>query len=104
VSAVAGAVIGNRDPPGDSSRGAPPHGLCGYGPWHSLSIFGSLSDDPGGNTHVIDAARCNGQRVILLAGLGFESRDGERAPGAQNLLGPWAYLLAVPSSWPIRPL
>ncbi|MEE3717546.1 methylglyoxal synthase [Tumidithrix elongata RA019] len=48
-----------------------------------------------GNTCIVDAARCNGFPMILLAGIGFEAETVERADrDMKNLLGPLAYLVA----------
>ncbi|NER83503.1 MAG: methylglyoxal synthase [Leptolyngbya sp. SIO1D8] len=48
-----------------------------------------------GTTRVVDAARCNGKPLILLAGIGFEAEIVDRASRElKNRLGVLAYLLA----------
>jgi diacylglycerol kinase (ATP) len=48
-----------------------------------------------GHTHVVDAARCNGVPMTLLAGVGFEAGMVNRATRElKTMLGPLAYVLA----------
>jgi diacylglycerol kinase family enzyme len=48
-----------------------------------------------GHTRRLDAARCNEQPMVLLAGIGFEAGMVDRASREmKNVLGPLAYVLA----------
>ena len=48
-----------------------------------------------GATRVVDAARCNGLPMVLLAGIGFEAETVDRADRqAKNRLGVLAYVMA----------
>ena len=49
----------------------------------------------GGATRVVDAARCNGLPMVLLAGIGFEAQTVARADrNAKNHFGVLAYVMA----------
>ncbi|NQV10843.1 MAG: YegS/Rv2252/BmrU family lipid kinase [Cyanobacteria bacterium] len=93
VSAVAGAVIGTGIPLGIIPRGTANAFAAGLG--IPFDLRGACRTILAGNTHVIDAARCNAKPMILLAGLGFEAGMVSRATRElKNLLGTLAYLLA----------
>jgi diacylglycerol kinase family enzyme len=48
-----------------------------------------------GATKVVDAAQCNGKRMVLLAGIGFEAEVVEKADRqTKNRFGMLAYILA----------
>ena len=93
VSAVAGAVAGTGIPLGVIPRG-------------TANAFAAALDIPtdlvaacetilAGHTHVVDAARCNGLPMTLLAGVGFEAGMVDRATRElKTMLGPLAYVLA----------
>lgn len=93
ISAVADAVINTKIPLGIIPRG-------------TANAFAAALKIPGniraacatilaGTTRVIDAARCNGVPMVLLAGIGFEAETVERADrDLKNRLGALAYVLA----------
>ncbi len=93
VSAVAGATIGTGIPLGIIPRGT----ANAFA--NALGIPGNLREACNvilaGNTHVIDAARCNQTPMILLAGIGFEAGMVHMASRElKNELGSLAYILA----------
>lgn len=93
LSAAAAAVIGTAIPIGIISRG-------------TANAFANALDLPDtipdacqaildGETRTVDAASCNGQPMMLLAGIGFEAEAVERADReAKNRFGMMAYILA----------
>jgi YegS/Rv2252/BmrU family lipid kinase len=93
LSAAAAALVGTSIPLGIISRG-------------TANAFANALDLPttidtacqtilDGRTKVVDAACCNGQPMVLLAGIGFEAETVERANReAKNRLGFLAYVLA----------
>jgi YegS/Rv2252/BmrU family lipid kinase len=93
ISATANALIGTSIPMGVISRG-------------TANAFANALDLPTtieaacetilmGTTRVVDAAKCNGMPMILLAGIGFEAETVERADReSKNRLGLLAYILA----------
>lgn len=93
VSAIAGAVANTDIPLGIIPRGtanafATALGLPTY-------IQGACETILAGTTRVVDAARCNGEPLVLLAGIGLEAEIVDRANRElKNRLGALAYLLA----------
>ncbi len=96
VSAVAGCLMGSNIPLGVIPRGtANAFGLA-------LGITGPVTPIRaacrvilGGHTKRVDAARCNGQPMILLAGIGFEAETVEKASREfKDQWGALAYLMA----------
>jgi YegS/Rv2252/BmrU family lipid kinase len=93
ISATANALMGTSIPMGVISRG-------------TANAFANALDLPTtieaacktilmGMTRVVDAAKCNGMPMILLAGIGFEAETVERADReSKNRLGLLAYILA----------
>lgn len=93
LSAVAAGVVGTNIPLGVISRG-------------TANAFAAAMTIPDtieaacqtileGNTKVVDAAKCNGMPMVLLAGVGFEAEMVEKADReAKNRLGMLAYILA----------
>ncbi len=93
LSAAAAALVGTNIPLGVISRG-------------TANAFASALEIPdaidaaceailGGVTRVVDAARCNGLPMVLLAGVGFEAEAIDRADReAKNRLGVLAYVMA----------
>jgi YegS/Rv2252/BmrU family lipid kinase len=93
ISATANALMGTSIPLGVISRG-------------TANAFANALDLPTtieaacetilmGTTRVVDAAKCNGMPMILLAGIGFEAETVERADReSKNRLGLLAYILA----------
>jgi YegS/Rv2252/BmrU family lipid kinase len=93
ISAIANALMGTSIPLGVISRG-------------TANAFANALDLPTtieaacetilmGTTRVVDAAKCNGMPMILLAGIGFEAETVERADReSKNRLGLLAYILA----------
>jgi methylglyoxal synthase len=93
VSAVAGAVIDTGIPLGIIPRGtanafATALGIPG-------NIRGACDTILSNTTRIVDAARCNGMPMILLAGIGFEAEMVEKANReSKDRFGALAYLLA----------
>jgi YegS/Rv2252/BmrU family lipid kinase len=93
ISATANALMGTSIPLGVVSRG-------------TANAFANALDLPttiesacqmilAGNTRVVDAAKCNGMPMVLLAGIGFEAETVERTDReSKNRLGLLAYILA----------
>ena len=93
VSAVAGATIGTGISLGIIPRGTANAFAVGLG--LPTNLRAACNTILAGNTHVIDAARCNDIPMILLAGLGFEAGMVTKASRElKNELGNLAYLLA----------
>ncbi len=93
LSAIAAVAMENQVPLGVIPRGtanafAAALGIPG-------DIAGACDVIRAGTTRTVDVARCNGQPLILLAGIGFEAEMVERANrDLKNRLGVLAYLLA----------
>ena len=93
LSAAAEAVVGTNIPLGVISRG-------------TANAFASAMELPNtieaacetilqGTTKVVDAALCNGKRMVLLAGIGFEAQVVEKADRqTKNRFGMLAYIMA----------
>ncbi len=93
VSAVAEATIGTGIPLGIIPRGTANAFSVGLG--IPTNLRAACTTILAGNTHVVDAARCNDSPMILLAGLGFEAGMVSKATRElKNELGNLAYLLA----------
>jgi diacylglycerol kinase (ATP) len=93
VSAVAGATMGTGIPLGIIPRGTANAFAVGLG--LPTNLRAACNTILAGNTHVVDAARCNNVPMILLAGLGFEAGMVTKASRElKNELGNLAYLLA----------
>ncbi|NJL44651.1 MAG: YegS/Rv2252/BmrU family lipid kinase [Leptolyngbyaceae cyanobacterium SM2_3_12] len=93
VSAVAGATIGTDIPLGIIPRGTA--NAFAVGLKIPTNLRAACATILAGNTHVVDAARCNDIPMILLAGLGFEA--GMVSNASRELkyqLGNLAYLLS----------
>ncbi len=98
LSATAAALIGTNIPMGVLSRG-------------TANAFASALELPetieaacetilGGATRVVDAARCNGLPMVLLAGIGFEAETVKRADRqAKQRFGVLAYVMAGIQEW-----
>lgn len=93
VSAVAEALINTGIPLGVIPRGTANAFASALG--IPTNLPGACETIASGVTRVIDAARCNGLPMILLAGIGFEAETVERANREiKDRLGALAYLLA----------
>jgi diacylglycerol kinase (ATP) len=93
VSAVAGAVAGTGIPLGVIPRGTANAFAAALG--IPTSLVSACQTLLAGHTHVVDAARCNGVPMTLLAGVGFEAGMVNRATRElKTMLGPLAYVLA----------
>lgn len=93
VSAVAGATIGTGIPLGVIPRGTANAFSVGLG--IPTNLRAACETILAGNTHVIDAARCNDIPMILLAGLGFEAGMVDGASRQlKNEIGNLAYVLS----------
>ncbi|HEY9887345.1 MAG TPA: methylglyoxal synthase [Candidatus Obscuribacterales bacterium] len=93
ISAVASSVINTDIPLGVIPRGTANAFAAALG--IPTDIRGACETIHAGTTRVVDAARCNGQPYILLAGIGFEAEMVDRASRElKNRLGVLAYLFA----------
>lgn len=93
VSAIAGAAMNTGIPLGIIPRGTANAFSVGLG--IPTNLRAACETILAGNTHVVDAARCNDTPMILLAGLGFEAGMVDKASRElKNELGNLAYLLA----------
>ncbi|MFQ3613682.1 MAG: diacylglycerol kinase family protein [Cyanobacteriota bacterium] len=93
VSAVAGVLLGSGIPLGVIPRGTANAFAAALGIPDDLERACDLI--LAGSTRVVDAARCDGEPMILLAGIGFEAETIERASRElKTRFGPLAYLVA----------
>jgi diacylglycerol kinase (ATP) len=93
VSAIAGALLETDIPLGILPRGTANAFATALG--LPLDLTAACEAILAGTTRVVDAARCNGQPLILLAGIGLEAEMVDRANRElKNRLGVLAYLLA----------
>lgn len=93
VSAVAGALIGTGISLGVIPRGTANAFSVALG--IPTTIKGACETILAETTRTVDASRCNGFPMILLAGIGFEAEMVERANReAKNRFGALAYILA----------
>jgi methylglyoxal synthase len=96
VSAVAGELIGTQIPLGVIPRGTANAFAVAVGiPARLNPIASACEVILAGQTRVVDAARCNGLPMILLAGIGLEAETVERADReTKNRWGVLAYIVA----------
>jgi YegS/Rv2252/BmrU family lipid kinase len=93
VSAVAGAMINTGIPLGIIPRGTANAFSVGLG--IPTNLRAACETILAGNTHTIDAARCNDIPMILLAGVGFEAGMVDGASRElKNEIGNLAYIFA----------
>ncbi|WOD41662.1 YegS/Rv2252/BmrU family lipid kinase [Nodosilinea sp. E11] len=93
VSAVAGAAMNTGIPLGVIPRGTANAFSVGLG--IPTNLRAACETILAGNTHVIDAARCNDIPMVLLAGVGFEAGMVDGATRQlKNELGNLAYVLS----------
>jgi diacylglycerol kinase (ATP) len=93
VSAIAGALLETDIPLGILPRGTANAFATALG--LPLDLTAACEAILAGTTRVVDAARCNGQPLILLTGIGLEAEMVDRANrDLKNRLGMLAYLLA----------
>ncbi|NJN22373.1 MAG: YegS/Rv2252/BmrU family lipid kinase [Leptolyngbya sp. RL_3_1] len=93
VSAVAGAVMGTDIPLGIIPRGTANAFAVALG--IPTNLRGACDTIVAGLIQTVDAARCNGLPMILLAGVGFEAETVERANReTKSRWGTLAYILA----------
>ena len=93
ISAVAGAIFGKGIPLGIIPRGTANAFAVALG--IPTNIRGACETILAGTTRIVDAARCNGFPMILLAGIGFEAEMVERANReAKSRFGALAYIVA----------
>lgn len=93
VSAVAGATINTDIPLGVIPRGTANAFAVALG--IPTNLRGACDTILAGLTQTVDAARCNGQPLILLAGIGFEAETVERANReTKSRWGTLAYIFA----------
>jgi len=93
VSAVAGALIDNGIPLGILPRGTANAFASALG--IPTDLRAACTNILVGNVRVVDAALCNDEPMILLAGVGFEASMVEGATRElKNRFGPLAYLLS----------
>ncbi|QEY31050.1 lipid kinase [Synechococcus sp. RSCCF101] len=93
VGAVAGALLDTGIPLGIVPRGTANAFSVALG--IPTALRAACTNLLIGNTRRVDAALCNGNPMILLAGLGFEAGMVSKASREmKNVLGPLAYILA----------
>jgi YegS/Rv2252/BmrU family lipid kinase len=93
LSAVAEAMVGTNIPLGVISRGTANAFASALG--IPDTIEAACQTILGGMVKIVDAAECNGKRMVLLVGIGFEAEMVEKADReAKNRLGMLAYVLA----------
>ena len=98
VSAVAGALIGTGIPLGIIPRGTANAFSVALGiPTAIAPIRSACGVILGGYTRVVDAARCNGMPMILLAGIGYEAETVEKA--SRELKDQWGALAYLMAGW-----
>mgnify|MGYP002777002221 CR=1 FL=1 len=98
VSAVAGALIGTGIPLGIIPRGTANAFSVALGiPTAIAPIRSACQVILGGYTRVVDAARCNGMPMILLAGIGYEAETVEKA--SRELKDQWGALAYLMAGW-----
>ena len=96
VSAVAGAIIGTQIPLGIIPRGTANAFAVALGITAQITpIRRACEIILAGKTRIVDAARCNGKPLILLAGVGFEAETVAQADReAKSRWGSLAYIAA----------
>jgi methylglyoxal synthase len=95
ISAVAGALISSGIPLGIIPRGTANAFAVSLGIPRLLPIRNACQIILANNTRTVDAARCNGLPMILLAGVGYEAGAVERASRElKDRWGAMAYLMA----------
>jgi YegS/Rv2252/BmrU family lipid kinase len=93
LSAAATALVRSTIPFGVISRGTANAFANALG--IPTEIEAACHNILAGDTQTVDAALCNGQPMVLLAGIGFEAETVERADReAKNRFGILAYVLA----------
>lgn len=93
LSAAAAALVGTNIPLGVISRGTANAFASALGLPETIEAACEMI--LGGATRVVDAARCNGLPMVLLAGIGFEAETIDRADRqAKNRFGVLAYVMA----------
>lgn len=98
VSAVAGQIIETDIPLGIIPRGTANAFCLALGISTSLTpIRNACRIILDGHTRVVDAARCNGVPMILLAGIGFEAEMVEKA--SRELKDQWGTLAYLMAGW-----
>ena len=97
VSAVAGTLIGTGIPLGIIPRGTANAFAVTLGISRFLPIRSACQIILAGHFQTIDAARCNGFPMILLAGIGYEARVIEHAD--RELKNQWGSLAYLMSGW-----
>lgn len=93
LSAVTGATLGTNIPVGIISRGTANAFAVALG--LPTAIQEACQAIIEGQTRAVDAARCNGKPMVLLAGIGFEAETIEGASReVKNRFGVLAYILS----------
>ncbi|MEL6319199.1 MAG: methylglyoxal synthase [Cyanobacteria bacterium J06626_14] len=98
VSAVAGQLVNTDIPLGIIPRGTANAFCMAIGISTTITpIRSACRTILGGDTIVVDTARCNGKPMILLAGIGFEAEMVERA--SRELKDQWGTLAYLMAGW-----
>lgn len=97
VSAVAGALIGSGIPLGIIPRGTANAFAVSLGIPRLLPIRNACQVILANHTRTIDAAKCNGLPMILLAGIGYEAATVERA--SRELKDRWGAMAYIMAGW-----
>jgi methylglyoxal synthase len=99
VSAVAGALIGTGIPLGVIPRGTANAFAAALGFPQVLPLRLACQTILAGYTRTVDAARCNGLPMILLAGVGYEAEMVERA--TRELKQQWGVMAYLMAGWQV---
>lgn len=97
VSAVAGALISTDIPLGIIPRGTANAFAVALGLPRLLPIRNACQTILNGNVRTVDAARCNGLPLILLAGVGYEAVTVELAN--REMKDQWGVLAYLMAGW-----
>jgi diacylglycerol kinase (ATP) len=97
VSAVAGALIETQIPLGIIPRGTANAFAVALGIPRMFTIRNACQTILAGRTRTMDAARCNGLPMILLAGVGYEAETVERA--SRELKDQWGAMAYLMAGW-----
>ncbi|NJO40083.1 MAG: methylglyoxal synthase [Cyanobacteria bacterium CRU_2_1] len=97
VSAVAGALIGTGIPLGIIPRGTANAFAVALGLPRFFPIRNACQTILAGHIRNVDAARCNGLPMVLLAGIGYEAATVEKAN--RELKDQWGALAYLMAGW-----
>ena len=97
ISAIAGALIGTDVPLGIIPRGTANAFAVALGIPRLLPVRAACQIILAGQTRKVDAARCNGIPMILLAGIGYEAEMVDLA--SRELKDQWGAMAYLMAGW-----